>query len=47
MEKSNCNNRENTDKESEENLLGVFSILLVVAKRTNPEKYLKGYKANL
>jgi hypothetical protein len=28
------------------NLLGVFSILLDVAKRTNPEKYLTGYKKN-
>jgi hypothetical protein len=34
MEQNNCNNRENTDRESEENLLGVFSILLTVAKRT-------------
>jgi hypothetical protein len=30
----------------QENLLGVFSILLDVAKRTNPEKYLIGYKKN-
>ncbi len=30
----------------EENLLGVFSILFDVAKRTNPEKYLNGYKKN-
>jgi hypothetical protein len=28
----------------QENLLGVFSILLAVAKRTNPGKYLDGYK---
>ena len=28
----------------QENLLGVFSILLDVAKRANPEKYLVGYK---
>ena len=28
----------------QENLLGVFSILLAVAKRTNPEKYLVGYR---
>lgn len=28
----------------EENLLGVFSILFEVAKRTNSEKYLVGYK---
>jgi len=28
----------------DENLLGVFSILLDVAKRTNPKKYLVGYK---
>ncbi len=27
----------------QENLLGVFSILLDVAKRTKPEKYLEGY----
>lgn len=30
----------------QENLLGVFSILFDVAKRTNPEKYLIGYKKN-
>lgn len=30
----------------QENLLGIFSILLDVAKRTNPEKYLSGYKKN-
>jgi len=34
------------DDNSQENLLGVFSILLEVAKRTNPEKYLVGYKKN-
>ena len=28
----------------QENLLGVFSILLAVAKRTNTEKYLVGYR---
>jgi len=28
----------------QENLFGVFSILLAVAKRTNPEKYLIGYR---
>lgn len=28
----------------QENLLGVFSILFDVAKRTNPEKYLINYK---
>lgn len=33
--------------DSQENLLGVFSILLTVAKRTNPEKYLNGYKSKL
>lgn len=31
-------------EDPEKNLLGVFSILLAVAKRTNPEKYLVGYK---
>lgn len=31
-------------EDSETNLLGVFSILLSVAKRVNPEKYLTGYK---
>jgi len=30
--------------DAQENLLGVFSILLAVAKRTNPEKYLVGYR---
>lgn len=29
------------------NLLGVFAILLDVALRTNPEKYLVGYKKKL
>lgn len=29
------------------NLLGVFAILLEVALRTNPEKYLVGYKKKL
>ena len=33
-------------EDPQENLLGVFSILLDVAKRTNPEKYLSGYKKN-
>lgn len=28
----------------QENLLGVFFILLTVARRTNPEKYLVGYR---
>jgi hypothetical protein len=28
----------------QENLLSVFSILLTIAKRTNPEKYLVGYR---
>ncbi len=31
----------------QENLLGVFTILLSVAKRINPEKYLTEYKAKL
>ena len=30
----------------EENLLGVFTIFLDVAKRKNPEKYLIGYMKN-
>lgn len=30
----------------QENLLGVFSILLAVAKRTNTVNYLIGYKKN-
>ncbi len=30
--------------DSQENLLGVFSILLAVAKRTNPEKYLSKHQ---
>ncbi len=29
------------------NLLGVFAILLDVARRTNPEKYLVGYEKKL
>ena len=29
------------------NLLGIFAILLDVALRTNPEKYLVGYKKKL
>jgi hypothetical protein len=33
-------------EDPQENLLGVFSILFEVAKRTNPEKYLIGYKQN-
>jgi len=40
------NTNEQEESESEQNLLGVFSILLEVAKRTNPEKYLIGYKQN-
>ena len=31
----------------DQNLLGVFGILLDVALRTNPEKYLVGYKKKL
>ncbi len=31
----------------DQNLLGVFAILLDVALRTNPEKYLVGYKKKL
>lgn len=43
MESTNNNQTVSQD----ENLLGVFSILLEVAKRTNPKKYLNGYKAKV
>lgn len=46
LEEIESTNEEKTNLESDENLLGVFSILLDVAKRTNPEKYLVGYKKN-
>lgn len=32
--------------ENNHNLIGFFSILLEEALRTNPEKYLEGYKKN-
>ncbi len=34
-------------EDPQENLLGVFAILLDVAKRNNPEKYLVGYKKKI
>lgn len=46
LEEKESANKEKTNLESDENLLGVFSILLDVAKRTDPEKYLVGYKKN-
>lgn len=39
---------EETDYQNpDQNLLGVFRILLDVALRTNPEKYLDGYQKKL
>lgn len=46
LEETEKNKIEQEEIESDQNLLGVFSILFEVAKRTNPEKYLIGYKNN-
>lgn len=40
----NIGNKIDSEFEEKQNLLGLFAILLAVAKRTNPEKYLVGYR---
>lgn len=35
------------DFNTKSNLVGFFSLLLAEAKRTNPEKYLEGYKQKI
>ncbi|MDO8740000.1 MAG: hypothetical protein Q7J54_00305 [Candidatus Woesearchaeota archaeon] len=40
----NIGNKPVTYLESQQNLIGFFSILLDEARRINPEKYLDGYR---
>lgn len=40
----NIGNEKMSNFESEQNLIGLFTILLETARRTKSEKYLDGYK---